>query len=329
MKKIAVFAFFITSNLLALPNICTVVKSSSFKECLQLHIQNITCPYPPRPCAFVTYYVPQVFIESVSNPKESFFSSYPPAAGQIASTTESAPLGAEEDHGAYSFHAHTINVPFTDTVFSLLPCGATPTTTMCFSSMSEHLGRLWKTGEADLSQPLFLAWSQAPKACLLKGAATSITGSGSTSGYSSSDSSCSYDHSWYKKFPPSSHAACNGWGTFYPRYATYIGADQTTASAMIAARMKSIGNEVFNSVPSGGDEKWQMIYPQDSSCFREGQNISFLRLKRVNEYGRLTSGKVKNFLYVTWKRTGCIVESYEIPTIKLRAELIKTVCQGL
>ena len=168
--------------------------------------------------------------------------------------------------------------------------------------MSEHLGTLWKTGGADLLQPGVLAWSLSPKACLLKGAATSFTGEVDPSVYPAPHA-CSTSMSWLPKFPPSTHSACNGWGTFYPRAGTYTGASPTIGALMIASRLKSLATEVFHATPATLNEKWQMIWPQSSSCFREGQNIGLLEtIQGVRETGRLTSGKFKGYLFSTWRK---------------------------
>ena len=104
--------------------------------------------------------------------------------------------------------------------------------------------------------------------------------------------------------PPSSHPACNGWGTFYPRYGTYTGPASMTGALMIASRIKSLNAEVLRTMPSGIDEKWQMIYPQSSSCFREGQNVGLLEtVKNARETMRLANGKMKGYLFVIWNKT--------------------------
>ena len=64
---------------------------------------------------------------------------------------------------------------------------------------------------------------------------------------------------------------------------------------MIASRMKSISSEVFMSSPSFG-EKWQMISPGSSSCFRKDKMGILETIKNVRELGRLTSGKLNGHL---------------------------------
>ena len=177
--KICCFLFLsaIPSVSQSFPNICTVASSPFFQSCLGLKTTQSVCgDIVPRPCVHFTYYVPQYFIEVTSNPKESFFSKVPGAAGQLALAKEFMPFGTDNDEGSHSFYAHTINVPLAALGFSGLPCGGTLLDTLCFSAMSEHLGMNWKTGLGDSWQPQWLAWGLAPKACLAKAAITSTLG---------------------------------------------------------------------------------------------------------------------------------------------------------
>ena len=313
----------------AFPNICTVVKTPSFRSVLGLTHSVSMCGWPvPRPCVHFSYNVPQFFIEVVSNPKESFFSGVPGAAIQLATTSESVPFGAEGDDGSYSFHAHTINVPFTMIGFQGMPCQGYQFDNLCFSSMSEHLGRLWKTGEGDSLQPSWLAWSLSPKACLLKGAAESTVGNSTPTGYPNA-SLCSFDRSWMTRFPPSNQPVCTGWGIHFPRYGTVTNSDQNTASLIVADRMRSLGSEVFQAVPTSHSDTWQMIYPTASSGFKRGQNVGYLRLKRVSDVGRLWSGKFKNYLYVVWKRVGCTRDVPFIASTQIWLAGLEAACRGL
>ena len=311
------------------PSVCSVVNTKDFKSCLELRKSVSTCQFPSRPCVHFTYYVPQYFIEVISHPKTSFFSSLPRSLQQLKLARGGIPFGAEADGGTYSFHAHTLNVPFTMWAFSGMPCGGALWDNMCFTSMSEHLGMQWKTGYADLWQPAFLAWSSAPKACLIKGAISSAMGGSRPTGYPAHSAMCSMDRSWLTKYPPSNQAVCNGWGIVFPRYGTVVSSDQNTASLIIASRIRSLGSEVFQSVPTFSDEKWQMIYPQSSSCFREGQNIGFLRVKRVSEMGRLWNGKLKNYLYVIWRKVRCTKDIPFITSTYAWLSILQGACKGL
>lgn len=331
MKKLLISLIFSSyaTSAWSFPTVCSVVNSPHFLGCLELRKVPSTCGFPPRPCVHYSYYVPQYFIEVVNNPRESFFTTMPSAAKQLALLKDVVPFGADEDSGEYSYHAHTINVPFTRWAFYGLSCGGATWDNMCFTSMSEHLGGNWKTGAADLLQPTFLAWSAAPKACLIKGAVTSTTGSSTPTGYPASSYICSSDRSLIPKYPPSNQPVCNGWGIVFPRYGTVTNSDPMTSSLMIASRMRSLGSEVFQSVPTFPDEKWQMISPQTSSCFREGQNVSVLQAKGVSEVGRLVSGKFKNYLYVVWKRVGCTRDVHTIPSTLAWPGVMQASCRGI
>ena len=316
----------------AFPSVCSVVNTPSFKSCLNLRTSFSVCGFPPRPCARFSYNVPQYFIE-VTGSKETFFKKLPLAQLQLQLTKEVLPIATEEDEGTFSYHAHTTNVPFAAWGFNELPCQGALWDRACFSSMSEHLGRLWKTGEGDLWQPSFLAWSVSPKACLIKGAVSGVGGNMNFNppgfGFSSNVGLCSFDRSWMKRFPTSKSPVCTGWGIHFPRYSTVNTSDQTTASLVVASRIKSLGSEVFLSVPKNRGEKWQMIYPQSSSCFKEGQNIGQLRLKRVSEIGRLTSGKMKNYLYVIWKPVRCTKDIPWVPATHAWLSALELACRGL
>ena len=145
----------------AFPSICSVVNTPSFRSCLNLRTSLSVCGFPPRPCAQFSYNVPQYFIE-ITGSNETFFKELPIAQWQLRSAKEILPIVAEEDEGTFSYHGRTINVPFTALTFNELPCGGALWDRTCFSAMSEHLGRLWKTGVGDLWQPSFLAWSVSP-----------------------------------------------------------------------------------------------------------------------------------------------------------------------
>ena len=87
----------------------------------------------PRPCVHLSYYVPQYFVEVADQAKESFFFALPGVATQLATSKEILPFGAQDDEGAYSFHARTINVPFTLMGFAGMPCGGFLWDNMCFT----------------------------------------------------------------------------------------------------------------------------------------------------------------------------------------------------
>jgi hypothetical protein len=287
------------------------------------------CGFPPRPCANFSYYIPQTFVEVMPNAKESFFGDMPGASAQLGSASGLPLYGAEADDDTQSFHAHVASIPFTEIPFDTMPCDGAPVDRLCFEGMSEYLGSNWTTGSADSLQPNFLAWSLSPKACLLKGAATSIAGDDPNIGQPATPA-CAYPMSWMPKYPPSTHSACTGWGTFYPRSGVYNGPSQTTGALMVAARMKSLSNEVFHTTPGSPDEFWQMIYPQSSSCFREGQNVAILdTVKNVRELGRLSSGRMKGFLFAVWSKVSCCRDLAEVPTAIAAIAAMNVVCQGM
>jgi Type IV secretion-system coupling protein DNA-binding domain len=310
-----------------IPNACTVASSTAFSSCLELSVSGCMCGFPPHPCAMISYYVPQTFIEVWPETKTSYFTAIPGAAAQLGKVTPQ-PFGAEGDDDTQSFQARAIAVPLSGLIFQAMPSGGTRMEKFCFDGMSEDFGSHWQTGKSDLLQPLFLAWSVSPKACLLTGAATSITGGGG--GSPSSDSAvCSFPMPNLGVLPPSSHPACNGWGTFYPRYGTYTGPASMTGALMIASRIKSLSAEVIHSLPSGVDEKWQMIYPQGSSCFREGQNVGILEtVNNARETMRLANGKLKGYLFVIWNRTQACKELPMAAEAEAAALAIPAACVG-
>ncbi len=309
------------------PNVCTVVNTPTFPGLLELSIAPTICPgIPPRPCAHFSYYVPKYFIEVVANPAESFFSAIPGVGVQIGTLIDRIPYGVEANSGSYSSHAHVLNVPLSEWAFEEFPCGGASQDYYCLSAMSEHLGIHWKSGSPDMWQPTFQAWAISPKACILKGAAESLAGSGS-SGRGGGNIPCSRRMDWLVKYPPTSQPICTGWGIHFPRGGTVTSSDQTTASLVIASRIKSLGAEVFHSVSISPDEKWQMIYPNPSAGFREGQNIAAVWGLGANELGRLR-GTFKNYLYVIWQRVSCTKDIPYVAFTKAWLAALQAICKG-
>jgi hypothetical protein len=94
--------------------------------------------------------------------------------------------------------------------------------------------------------------------------------------------------------------------------------------------MKSLGNEIFHTTPNSIDEEWQMITPQSSSCFKEGQNVAILETaKQVREEKRITTGKYSGFLFTVWSKVSCCRDLAEIPTSLAAIEAMNLTCQGL
>ncbi len=316
------------SSARAFPNLCDVVKQPEFSSCLDYQVGACTCGYPPHPCASFSYYVPDTFVEVTDEPGSTKFTGLPGVETQLASGgMTKLPFGTEGgDFNA--FHAHTLPVPFSSIALSAMPCGGGSPDTTCFGGMSEHLGANWTTGAADIMQPNFLAWSASPKGCLMYGAARSVAGGGEGSS-GSVGASCSVPIGWLTQYPPSTHSACNGWGSFYPRIGIYEGPSQTIAALMVGARLKSIAGDVFRSNSTSPMEKWQMIYPSASSCFREGQNVGLLEVPLMaNDRGRM-AGRLKDYLFVTWKRVSCCKEVHEVPIGSALLASLRAACQGL
>jgi hypothetical protein len=313
----------------AFPNVCDVVKASAFSSCLEYSVSSCVCPgIPPRPCARFTYYVPDTYIEVAGERGSTAFKGLPGVAAQSAATGKGVPYGTEGGDFA-AFQARTIPVPMAPTLFGALPCSSGLAETACFGAMSEHLGAKWSTGSADLRQPNHLLWAANPKACLATGAVKSAVGGGE-GGYRQAGSTCSTPaQGALPIYPPSPHSACTGWGVFYPRVGIYEGPSQTTASLMVAARMKSLSTEVFHSASSSFDEKWQMIAPSKSQCFREGQNVGFLDGPAfVNDRGRL-GGKPKDYLYVVWRRVSCCKDLTDVPAAEAVLASLGAACAGM
>ncbi|MGE0175126.1 MAG: type IV secretory system conjugative DNA transfer family protein [Oligoflexales bacterium] len=311
------------------PNVCDVVQQPAFSSCMEYQVSSCTCPgIPPRPCARFSYYVPDTFIEVTGEAGSTKFHGLPGVEAQLSSLTGvKLPYGTEGDDFE-AFQARTLVVPLASTVFEALPCSSGIQDTTCFGAMSEHLGSKWSTGAADLSQPNSLAWAASPKACLIYGAARSLSGGGEAA-FGGGSASCSVSKDWVTQYPPSAHSACNGWGIFYPRVGMYDGPSQTTAALMIADRMKSLSTEVFHSASSTPDEKWQMILPSSSQCFREGQNVGLLETGfLVNDRGRLR-GRFKDYLFVTWRRVSCCKDYTDVPVASAALTGLQAACKGL
>ncbi len=333
MKVAAVLLLFlgVPQTGFSFPNVCTALNSVDADSCMNFQVSSCMCGWPvPRPCARFSYYLPQTFIEVVENAKETYFSDLPGAKSQLLamSTDFFAPYGVVSDNDTQAFHAHVVSVPLLSVVLNLLPCRGRFTDKFCFDAMSEHFGDLWRTGSGDSLQPNWLAWMAAPQACLLKGAAMSAKG-GSEGPEQNAGPMCSAPVTKIRKFPPSNHSACNGWGIFYPRSGVVTGPSDTIGALMIASRIKSLSAEVLHSSRSSFDELWQEISPQSSSCFSEGQNIGPLELaKRVTQVGRV-KGKLKGHLFTVWQKYSCCQDLAQVPAAYAALQVMKATCQGL
>lgn len=311
------------------PNVCSVIKASQSSSCMEMQVSGCMCGWPiPHPCAQISYYVPQTFVEAWPEAGTTFFSQHPAAAQlKAASIGMKMPFGVDDEQGNFSFHAHAISVPLAGVTFGPLACGGGRYEKPCFDMLSEDLGSTWITGTADLLQPQFLAWQLAPKVCLLKGAAQGVAG-GTVPSIGPDSGGCSFPLK-LPKYPPSPRESCNGWGMFLPRSGIYQGASRAAAALMVASRLKSIGTEVFHSVPGDPDEKWQMLYPQSSSCFREGQNVGFLEtVQGVREEQRLL-GKLNGYMFVVWKKVSCCQEIPYAAATEIAILAMKAACAAI
>lgn len=329
IAAVTIGIFVVADKGMASPNLCSIVKAPAFSSCMDMKVGACTCGMPPRPCALLSYYVPTTFVEVMPHPGESFFDDLPGVKVQLgALDVRRIPFGAEADGDTHSFQAHVLPVPLSSVAMSTLACPVQPRELSCFEAMSEHLGSNWTTGAGDLLQPSFLAWGANPKACLLTGAAKSVAG-GERGPTLPGTGKCSSPLLGFKQFPPSLHAACTGWGPFFPRTGTASGPSQTVGALLVAARIKSLASEVFLATPSHGEEKWQMISPQPSSCFREGENAALLETTRgVNEVGRLTGASVRGYLFTVWSQVTCCRDVSSVPTSAAVVSSLKAACQG-
>lgn len=319
-----------TLNTYAFPSVCSVVRAPAFDLCMEHTKSGCTCGFPPHPCTFHTYYVPISFIEVTSRPKQSFFSDLPIASSQLSSLKEKWFSSGSVEMDNRFYHARVIPVPFVNTVYSGMPCGTNAVDRLCFEAMSEHVSTQWKTGSGDVNDPQFKLWALSPKACYIAGAASASTTGRINKGTPAGGGTCSYPVPPSTVFPPVTSEICGGWGILLPRTG-FIESNSSVGGALLAAeRIRSIANEVYHSTPINADEKWQMIFPQSSTCFREGQSVGKLEtLNGVNEIGRMTKLNQDSWLFVVWKRVSCCSESTSIPQAEFAKAVMKTMCQGL
>lgn len=314
----------------AFPSVCSVVKTPAFESCFEHLKSSCTCGWPPGPCTHHTYYLPTTFIEVTSRPKQSFFSDLPIAGAQLKSLKEMWFSSGSVEMDSRFYHARVIQTPFTSLAYSGMPCGGTDADKFCFRAMSEHISNQWKTGSGDLNDPQFKAWSLSPKACLIKGSISAAGPGQIANGSPVGGATCSYPIAGLSVFPPVSSDICGGWGVLLPRTG-FVESNSSVGGALLAAeRIRSIANEVYRSVAVYPDEKWQMIFPKSSSCFREGQSVGKLEtINGVNEMGRLTQLNQDSWLFVVWKRVSCCKDVNSIPQAEFAKSAMKTMCQGM
>ena len=319
---IAILSLAVGTKAFAFPSVCEVIKQPQFRECLGWKVQNVTCGIPPHPCARISYFVPQSFIETTVAYGLSHFSDYPGASAQLASLPK-MPFGVSSDDDSQSLQARSISIPFASMMLVGLPCGGARIPKFCFDAMSEHFGQHWNTGSGDLMQPSFLLWKASPKMCLLKGAV------GAVSSMVGPDSPmCSVPLMKFK-FPPSQLPVCTPWGVMFPRYGTVEGPSDIMGALTMDERIKSLAVEVLRSMPSSPAEKWQFISPSSSMCFREFEQMAALEtFKLANNRGRLIGKDLQGNLVATWDQVSCVKEWPEVPFYEAQIAILESICKG-
>ena len=327
-KALPILAFlFLSSTTFAYTTICSVVKQSNFDACQQHITSSCMCGTPPRKCVFHSYYIIKTFIEVTTEPKKSFFSDLPGAALQLSLVKDVFSHGTDE-MDSYFYHARVLQAPMSQLGYSGMACGGSLQEKLCFDVVSEHI-ESWKTGVADLSQPIFKAWALAPKMCLVKAAKNAITGD-HVKGFSPRSVSCGFPLKGGVMFPPSSAENCTGWGLLMPRTGFVEGASSMGAALIVAKRIRSLGAEVYGATPISPDEKWSLVYPNNTySCFLEGWSLGKIEALGGNERGRLLGKNHKTFLFAVWEKKSCCRDVDTILTTEAAKLALKTTCRGL
>ncbi len=304
----------------ATPNVCDIVSSTSFTSCMEERLSTCTCGYPPHPCQNYQYYIPYAFVEVVANPKKTFFSGY-----SFQNIKETRGAGNISDNGFF-YTARTITIPYSYYTLNNMACGGARMEKYCYDIKSGDLGNNWLTGKADMNQLQFKAWTSSPNSCLQVGAVSGAAGN--FGGIGAGLPSCSFKTKM-DKYPPSQHPQCTGWGFHFPRVG-YDNNPQSTISALnVGARILSLGKEVMMTLKGGPLEKWQMIYPQKSSCFKEGKNPGILELGKAVNDAKRTKGKMdQDYLFVVWKQVSCCKEYTTLVSHNIVKAALMGVCQG-
>ena len=339
----ATFSFPTAQAEILFPNVCSVIRPNEFLSCFKPMIgAPCVCGFPPRPCLTISYYVPKYFVEVLQTPGSTFFGKYPEAIPQLQTISSLDSAGVDSDDSHF-YQAHIIPVPLLREVLEMskiLPCGGSGTKMGCFRAMSEHLGGDWTRGEKDSLQPSFKMWSLAGnagiKACLVKGAIDSFS-TAADSVKSAVPFSMDEDQplacsnpgfSVPPIYPPSRHGACNGWGVFYPRVGVYDGVNHVLGALQVAARLRSLASDVYKTMSEDQDEYWQIIKPQTSSCFREGE--AGLKQLEFHERGRLPFNYSGGYLFAVWQKASCCADVHEFPKVIATVELaLKAACLGV
>tara|TARA_B100000609_G_scaffold179920_1_gene160067 strand:+ start:19131 stop:22106 length:2976 start_codon:yes stop_codon:yes gene_type:complete len=324
---VCLILFFVPKSF-GFPTVCSAVKSPSFTSCMQHTTSGCMCGTPPRPCASHSYYFPQSFIEVTTAPQKSFFMGMPGAALQLGSAIESVTGFGGEEMGSYFFQARVIQVPLSAVAYQGMACGGNQMEKMCFDAISEHI-ESWRTGVADLKQPLFLAWKAAIPACFKKGMVSAAATGDVPAAFGPGSPGCGFPLKGLNMFPPTTADICGGWGVLLPRTG-FVESSSTMGAALLAAkRIKSIASEVYKTMPSSPDEKWSLVYPNSSSCFREGKSLGEIEvIKQGNERGRLLGKDHQTFLFAIWKRVSCCKDVQSVATTEASKVALVSMCQG-
>lgn len=325
----ACLVFFITQKSFGAVTLCSAVKGVSYESCTEYQTSPCMCGgTPPRPCVRHSYYFPQTFIEVTTEANKSFFSDLPVASQQLGLNFLGKLNHGADDMGGYFYHARVLQVPLSSLGYQGFACGGNSTEKMCFDAISEQV-ESWKTGSADLFQPPFLLWNVAIPACYKKSMTQSLTGD-LPNAPTPSTLSCGFPLRSIKVFPPSRQDQCTGWGALFPRTGFVESSSSVGAALLAAKRIRSIASDVYRSTPMNPDEKWSMVYPNTSSCFREGKNLGEVEvIKNGNETGRLLKTNQQSFIFAVWKKMSCCKDLSSIAETLASKVALKAICQGL
>lgn len=311
------------------PTVCSAVQMPTYELCMEYKTSPCMCGgTPPRPCVRHSYYYPQSFIEVTTAANKSFFQNIGGASVQLSSSIFDSLNNGADDMGGYFYHARIIQVPLSFIGYQGFACGGNSQEKLCFDAVSEHI-ESWKTGVADLLQPQYLLWKAAVPLCYKKSIANALIGD-PPNPPSSQTLSCGFPLKSIKVFPPSVSDQCSGWGALFPRTGFVESSSSVGAALLAAKRIRSLARDVYRSTPSSGDEKWSLVYPNSSSCFREGKSLGEIETVRGgNERGRALKTNHQIFLFVIWKKQSCCKDFDSIPETAASKVALKTVCQGM
>lgn len=311
------------------PTVCSAVQMPTYEMCMEYKTSPCICGgTPPRPCIRHTYYYPQSFIEITTSANSSFFQNIPGAAVQMSSSVFDSLNNGADDMGGYFYHARIIQVPLSFIGYQGFACGGNSQEKLCFDAISEQIDS-WKTGAADLLQPQYLLWKAAVPLCYKKSIANALVGD-PPNPPSPQTLSCGFPLKSIKVFPPSASDQCSGWGALFPRTGFVESSSSVGAALLAAKRIRSLARDVYRSTPTSPDEKWSLVYPNSSSCFREGKSLGEIEaIRGGNEHGRVLKTNHQTFLFVIWKKQSCCKDFDSVPETAASKVALKTICQGM